>query len=106
MKSCIPNTEFTQEFENKFKKIIFGVLFFTALYASEAMTIRESNSDPIKEHLLKEVSDILDETRKAIDTLAKTGKETLRNGLTKAIAIAKELDTKVKALKPETDLGK
>ncbi|CAG2122659.1 unnamed protein product, partial [Medioppia subpectinata] len=83
------------------KFLVFGVLFFTALYASEAMTIRESNDDPIKEHLLKEVSDILDETKKAIDTLAKTGKEALRNGLTKAIAIAKELDTKVKALKPE-----
>ncbi|CAG2179915.1 unnamed protein product, partial [Oppiella nova] len=88
------------------KFLVFGVLFLTALYASDAFTISRTNDDPIKDALLKEVSDILDETRKAIDTLAKSGKDELRKGLTKAIEVTKNLDTQLKTLHPTTDLGK
>jgi len=88
------------------KFLVFGVLFLTALYASDAFTISRANDDPVKDALLKEVSDILDETRKAIDTLAKSGKDELRKGLTKAIEVIKQLDSQLKTLNPTTDLGK
>ncbi|CAG2171319.1 unnamed protein product [Oppiella nova] len=88
------------------KFLVFGVLFLTALYASDAFTISRANDDPIKDALLKEVSELLDEAIKAIDTLKKSGKDELRKGLTKAIEITKSMDTQLKKLNPTTDLGK
>ncbi|CAG2176920.1 unnamed protein product, partial [Oppiella nova] len=88
------------------KFLVFGVLFLTAFYASDAFTISRANDDPIKDALLKEVSELLDETIKAIDTLKKSGKDELRKGLTKAIEITKNMDTQLKKLNPTTDLGK
>ena len=56
--------------------------------------------------VLKQVGQIYDQAKSAIETLAKSGKKELVNGLEKTIAFIKSVDEKVKTLKPTTESGK
>jgi len=84
--------------------LVFGLLFLTAVSCKSIGTVFED--DAFETQLVKEVSDLYDNAIKAIDTLAKTGKDKLIDGLEKAITFVKSIGTKVDALKPDTDYGK
>ncbi|XP_054156358.1 uncharacterized protein LOC128954783 [Oppia nitens] len=94
------------------KSIFKGV----SVIASEAVVWLESElkkvppmddiNDDIKDLVLKQVSDSIDQTRKAIDDLKKSGKPELINGLKKTIAFVQDIEKQLQDLKPTTNIGK
>jgi len=59
-----------------------------------------------KDDLLKTITDLLTKASAAVETLQKTGKTALVDGLDKSIKFLKDVETQLMTLKPTTDLGK